>query len=129
MRKKVGQRQLTRNKQFMYYALYKGKEPLLDDNGNRTGEFTIVYDEPVRFFANVSPTNGVAQAEQFGNYSDYDRVVLVEVPDFPIDENSVLFIDKEVEYDGTTPIYDYIVKKVARSFNSVSYAVSKVKIS
>ena len=48
----------------------------------------------------------------------------------PIDENTVLFIDKEPGYteDGT-PLYDYIVKRVARSLNSISYAVSKVSVS
>ena len=48
----------------------------------------------------------------------------------PIDENTVLFIDKEPEYDDNgNPLYDYIVKRVAKSLNSISYAVSKVTVS
>jgi hypothetical protein len=39
-------------------------------------------------------------------------------------ENSILWID-----DLEAESYDYIVKKVARSLNSVSYAVSKVSVS
>ena len=31
-------RALRRNKQLIYYALFKGKEPIKDDNGYRTGE-------------------------------------------------------------------------------------------
>jgi hypothetical protein len=48
----------------------------------------------------------------------------------PIDENSVLWVDKAVEYDENgNPLFDYVVKKVARSLNSVSFAISKVKLS
>ena len=58
----------------------------------------------------------------------------------PIDEYTILWIDSVPEVDGNgelavnkkgdvlTP-HDYIVKKVARSLNSVSVAISKVKVS
>ena len=43
-----------------------------------------------------------------------------------MDENSVLFVDKEPEFQDGIPLYDYIVKKVARSLNSVAYAIARV---
>jgi len=48
----------------------------------------------------------------------------------PIDENSVLFVDKLPEYseDGT-PLYDYVVKRVAKSLNAIAYAIQKVNVS
>lgn len=50
---------------------------------------------------------------------------------FPITVSSVFWIDTlpEISEDGTTQTpYDYIVKKVAPSLNSVSIAVSKVSV-
>ena len=48
----------------------------------------------------------------------------------PIDENTVLFVDKEPEYDADgTPIYDYFVRRVAKSLNCISIAIAKVKTS
>ena len=58
----------------------------------------------------------------------------------PIDEYSILWIDTmpELNADGSLAVdsegkvktpHDYIVKKVAKSLNSVSYAVSKVSVS
>ena len=47
----------------------------------------------------------------------------------PIAEDTVLFVDKKPEYDGEKPMYDYIVKRVAKSLNSISIAISKVNVS
>ena len=47
----------------------------------------------------------------------------------PISEDTVLFVDKEPEYDGEKPLYDYVVKRVAKSLNSISIAISKVNVS
>lgn len=49
--------------------------------------------------ANVSAAAGSAQVEQFGNFAGYDKVILTDDTTCPIDENTVLFIDKEPEYD------------------------------
>lgn len=48
----------------------------------------------------------------------------------PIDENTLLFVDKEPEFgnDGN-PLCDYRVRRVAKSLNSISYAISKVTVS
>lgn len=121
-------RTLERNKTSFYYALYLGKEENVDADGNATGTYTILYSNPVECKGNISASSGSVQFEQFGNDLQYDKVVVLDDVNISIDENSVLWVDKEVEHDKYgNPLFDYVVKKVARSLNSVSFAISKVK--
>lgn len=121
---------MERNKKELSYLLYDHKEPVLDEYGNETGEFNVFYKDAVSIRANVSPATGASQIEQFGNLSGYDKVIMTDDVNCPISETSVLFVDKQPEYseDGK-PMYDYTVKRVAKSINSISYAVSKVSVS
>ena len=118
---------------------------IIDENGNETGQHIVLYNSPVRMKANVSPATGQSMAEQFGNLENYDKVIVTEDLKCPIDENSVLFIDKEPEFTNvlthdttavtvteetvSVPAFDYIVRGVAKSLNSVSIAVRKVNVS
>lgn len=125
---------------------------IIDEYGNETGERILHYANPVKMYANISQATGQSNTEQFGNLENYDKVIVTDDLDCPIDENSVLFIDKapeftEVETDEVIesdtlygedtfvahsykiPVYDYIVRRVAKSLNSISIAVSKVKVS
>lgn len=136
---------LKRNQRPFYYCLYKEEIPILDDYGNETGQTIVVYDEAVEMMANISQATGQSNTEQFGNLENYDKVIVTDDLNCPIDENSVLFIDKEPEYKEAdyneataitfvestvqVPVYDYIVRRVAKSLNSISIAVSKVKVS
>lgn len=121
---------LHRNKSKFYYALFKEKVAIKDEYGNDSGEVRIVYEEPVEARANVSAASGESQVEQFGNSVMYDKVIIMDDLRIPIDENSVLCIDSPPSYDEDgNLIYDYIVKKVAKSINTISFAVSKVKVS
>ena len=96
-------RTLNRNKSPFWYLLYDSKGPAKDEYGNETGEELVVYKPAVAMNANISAATGSAQVEQFGNFAGYDK-------------------------DGK-PLYDYMVKRVAKSLNSISYAVSKVTVS
>lgn len=121
---------MERNKTPFWYLLYDKKVPVMDDDGNETGDYRVIYKEAVQRKENISAATGSAQVEQFGNFISYDKVIVTDDLSCPIDENSVLFIDKEPEYDPDgNPLYDYIVKRVAKSLNSISYAVSKVDVS
>ena len=124
-------RTLLRNKIRIYYANFRTKNPIKDEYGNLTGEYDIVYDKPVEIKANVSAARGEATTRQFGEDESYDRVIVMDDPKVPIDVSSVLWIDSlpEIKADGSTDTpYDYIVKQVAPSLNSVSIAVSKVNV-
>jgi hypothetical protein len=118
-------RTLKRNKQQIYYALFLRKEPIKDEYGNETGEYRVVYSDPIEIKINVSAARGESSTRQFGDTVNYDKVLVTADMDCPIDENSVLWID---DLNITKP-HDYVVKKVAKSLNSISYAVSKVSIS
>lgn len=122
-------RTLERNKQTFYYALFDSDVSATDPDGNKTGEYIAKYKEPVKMRANISPASGDAQREQFGTMLEYDRVIVTDDIHCPIDENTVLFIDRppKKKEDGTL-LYDYIVKRVAKSLNTISFAVSKVDI-
>lgn len=122
---------MERNKRPLWYLLYDRKAPAVDAEGSETGEEIIVYKPAVALRANVSPASGSSQIEQFGNLAGYDKVIVTDDMSCPIDENTVLFVDKEPEYreaDGK-PLYDYIVKRVAKSLNIIAYAVTKVSVS
>ena len=122
---------LQRNKVRIFYANYLKKTPLKDEYGNLTGEYDIVYDNPVEIKANVSAARGEATTRQFGEDESYDRVIVMDDPNTQINVSSVLWIDTlpEIKADGSTDTpYDYIIKQVAPSLNSVSIAVSKVNV-
>lgn len=145
-------RTLKRNHSgFSYCLLLSASAPVVDENGNRTGSKIPLYGEPVAMRANVSPASGFAQTEQFGDLTDYDKVIVTEDVSCPITESTVLFVDKSVEFsdesyrvleesetvlgdgevileDYQIPLYDYIVRRVSKSINSVSIAISKVKV-
>ena len=136
---------LNRNKQTFYYCQYAGKTPIVDEYGNETGESIITYEDPVQMYANVSQATGQSNTEQFGNLENYDKVIVTEDVNCPIDENSVLFVDKEPEFTNvlthtvtaittndttvSVPVYDYTVRRVAKRLNSVSIAIKKVDVS
>ena len=122
---------LERNKQSFWYANYEGEQAVTDTGNFETGEIKVVYSKPVQFRANVSPATGNSSVEQFGNSLQYDKVIVTDDVNCPIDEHSVLCIDCApiVDANGKLIKFDYIVKKVAKSLNSVSIAVAKVEVS
>lgn len=123
-------RALERNKQSFYYRLYTGSDMQHDDDGFETGENSSEYGEPVQLSGNISPARGDISIEQFGNSIQYDKVIVIDDTSCPIDEKAVLLVDHTPAYDGKGQLvieYDYIVRKVARSLNSVSIAVQKVE--
>ena len=107
-------RLMNRNKQPVYYMLYKGKEQVEDEYGNKS--YRVTYFPPQLLMASVSSASGKAQTEMFGNVDLYDKVVITDDLMCKIDENSVLFIDKPPQFnENGSPLYDYIVKKVSLS--------------
>ena len=122
---------MLRNKSKFYYASYLGKTEIKDENGYRTGEHSIEYSNPVQCFGNISAAKGEMQSRQFGESESYDRVIVLDDINAPIDEYSILWVDTlpHLNGDGSTETpHDYVVKKVAKSLNSVSIAISKVSV-
>lgn len=146
-------RDLKRNQTEFWYCLLipNTQEAIVDEYGNETGELIPSYKKAVQMRANISPATGQNQVEQFGNLDSYDKVIVTCDMKCPIDENTVLFIDKRPEYtevqtheivEGQAlyeddevvektyelPKYNYIVKRVAKSLNGISIAVRKVDV-
>lgn len=117
-------RALRRNKQLIYYALFDKKEAVRDDNGKKTGEYQNIYKPFVPLRVNVSAGKGEAQTELFGNNLNYDKVLSLCDMKCPIDENTVLCVDISPESGSC----DYIVRKVLKSLNCISIAISKVDV-
>jgi hypothetical protein len=126
---RVEMRNLKRNQQKIYYKSYEGKRDIIDDNGFETGESEPIYSEPIEVMISISASKGEATEQQFGTNIDYDKVMITFDKSVKIDEYSKLYVDvieesNGVITDGMEP--DYIVKKVAKSLNSISYAIQKV---
>ncbi len=131
---------MARNKVTFWYALYTEIVPITDDYGNFGGEYNVKHGNPIKGRANISAAKGETQTRQFGEAESYDKVVVMDNDAPALDEYSILWVDRkpELNEDGSlvlddkgnamTP-HDYIVKKVARSLNGVSYAISKVNVS
>ena len=113
-----------------YYANYVGKEELIDEYGNKTGEYEVIYCNPVKCKGNISAAQGEIQSRQFGDSESYDKVIVLNNVNIPIDEYAILWVDTlpSLTDDKTSTPHDYIIKKVARSLNSVSIAISKVDV-
>lgn len=131
---------MSRNKVKFFFALYESKTPITDEYGNVTGEYEVQHGNPTEFHANISAAKGETQTRQFGENETYDKVIVMDGDAPPIDEYAVLWVDRIPQLDENgdlavnekgeviTP-HDYIVKKVAKSLNVVSLAISKVSVS
>ncbi len=122
---------MVRNKQKFYYASYIKTNEIVDEYGNKTGEYEVIYGNPIETEGNISGAQGEVQIKQFGESVKYDKVIVLDNINTPIDEYSILWVDTIplLNDDGTTDTpHDYIVKKVAPTLNSVSIAISKVNI-
>ena len=125
-------RGLRRNKRRLFYALYEGKEPIIDEWGNETGEWSINYGNPIECYKNYSAAKGEADVAVFGSDLQYDRVVYFGKPPSPVNEQSIFWVDIEpvIELDGSTLTpHDYVVARVADSLNEILVAVRRVSIS
>lgn len=135
-------RSLKRNQKTLYYQLYQNSIPVyetdLDGNIVRdpvtgepllTGETKVGYSDPVEFRANVSANRGESSSDPFGIDLSYDKTMVSCNMALPIDELSVLFVDRKPEFDAggnLTNTADYKVAKVAKSLNSALYAIKKI---
>ena len=133
-------RMMNRNKRKFYYALYVDKVPKVDEYGNNTGEYDRKWGNPIKCFANISAAKGETSTRQFGESENYDRVIVMNKDAPPIDAYTILWVDTvpKLSEDGslllnddgsTVTPHDHIVKKVAKSINSISIAISRVEVS
>lgn len=116
-------RTLLRNKQTFYYALYNGVVDRKVD-GLYTGEKVVSYSDPVEMSANVSAARGSSDVELFGIDTPYSRTIVTDDMECPIKEDSVIWY-------GIAPTGkpNYKVTAIAKSLNSIVYAIREIDIS
>lgn len=141
-------RTLRRNKQKLYYSLYKDSEPhyVLDEDGNRIisyvdedgniyyledGVEDPSYTTPVMFYGNIAMSGGESEAVEYGlDLSQYSAVLIVAKGTIPIDETSLIWHETEpiINEDGTADEHsaDYKVVKISPSLNFDKYVLQKV---
>ena len=120
-------RTLLKNKQFLKYALQLGEMPVLetdedgniqydgftdddgnffpylDSNGNQipklTGNYEVLYGEPVDFKANISMSGGEAEAVEYGLSTEaYSAVMIIARDTVPLVEGAIIWYTSEPEY-------------------------------
>lgn len=118
-------RSLERNKQTFYYALYKGEveETEFDDPTMYTGERTPTYESPVQMRANISAARGDSEWTPFGVNTDYSKTIVTTDMSCPMNEDTILWIGIP-----TTEPHNYVVTRVAKSINSITYAIKEVNV-
>ena len=122
---------MVRNKAKFYYASYLGEIEIINEDGFDTGEYEITYTNPKAINGNISAAQGEMQSRQFGESESYDKVIVLDDINAPINEHSILWVDTlpHLNEDGTTNTpHDYIVRKVAKSLNGLSIAIRKVSV-
>ena len=119
---------LAQNKQPLWYALYVSMTDQLDSSNNKTGEKVKTYTDPVKVWMNVSAARGTAEVDQFGINDNYERTICTDDVECPIAEDSLLWIGIEPTEGQVQNPHNYKVVRVARSLNSVTYAIRKVSV-
>ncbi len=101
-------RSLAKNERRMWYALYTGKEDIVDENGDKTGDKVVKYSAPVEFWAVLSPGRGVsgfggtAYPSIFGVDIDADRKIITTDLTLPVCETSLIWkTEPTLLEDGT----------------------------
>jgi hypothetical protein len=122
---------MIRNQRKFYYASYIENKEIIDEYGNSTGEYEVIHGNPIKALGNISSAMGETQVRQFGESESYDKVIVLDNVNSPINEYSILWVDTlpHLNDDGTTDTpHDYVVKRIAKSLNSVAIAISKVNV-
>lgn len=124
-------RMLLKNKRTIYYALYTGKTENVDSYGNKTGEYVENYSAPIELKINVSAARGSLDLEQFGINTQYTKTMVTDDLNCPIDEESILWIDRVPDSNGEAGSvkHNYAVVQVAKSLNQITYAIKEVSVS
>lgn len=117
-------RDLRRNKRRLYWSVYTGKQPIMEEIGGvlyETGEYETTYSEPQACYANVSAGKGEMAIEVFGQFTDYTRTITIAGPACPIAEGARIWF-------GSAPpaAHNYIVTRRADSINGVLLAIREV---
>lgn len=114
-------RSLNRQKIKIHYSNYLGETEIMDDDGNYTGERENIYSDPMELRVSIGPNGGLVTRNPYGVAPEYDRVIISDDVNCPINETSIIWVDNNI-----TEKHDYIVQSISKTLNSVAYGIKKV---
>lgn len=117
-------RTLSRNQSWVYYALNEGEQMVKDQDGYFTGEHRVIYSKPKALNIHVSASKGKYVQDLFGQFANYDKVMVTNNLELPIEESTVFWID---DLDPESP-HDYEITRISKSINVMAIAVKKVEV-
>lgn len=123
-------RSLARNQQKIYYARISDHVPILDADGNETGEYSKQYDKITELWINVSPASGSVYQNPFGQSLQYDKTLsTADTALFTENDVGVAFwIGKEPPDNLTSITHNYELRGVATGLNGSLIAVGRVNV-
>ena len=122
-------RSLKKNTKKLWYSNYTKNVPILDENGDETGDYDNGYSPPVLFSASLSASKGSAYADIFGTNLNYTRT-LSTMEKLPITEESLIWTSEPgLKADGTVDeeTADYTVSGIADGLNGLVVALKARK--
>lgn len=120
---------LARNKTTIWYALCTGKTELVDEYGNRTGQYELTYSEPQAAAMNIRWNDGAVRLEGFGLNDSGKRRMVTDDMNCPIAIDSILWIGIEPNALGTVPQNYVVVGSPQKSLNHIVYIVEECNAS
>lgn len=95
---------LNRNKRTFYYSNLSENAEILDNSGNRTGEFKLVYTDPISCTGNISEGDIRNYIEIFGTGLTGGKIIVIDTKDFNMNDQTRFWIDVDTDSD-----YDFIL--------------------
>ena len=118
-------RNLKKNSKKLWYSNYSGRLPIVDENGDETGDYIGGYASPVAFLATLSASRGNAYSDVFGTNLSYTRTIAT-VEKLRIKEESLIWASEPaMKADGTVDeeSADYTVAGIADGLNGIVVAL------
>lgn len=117
------------NQKKVWYAFYEDEAPVIDENGDYTGENSSGYSEPHFTRANISPSRGTVENDIFGTNTSYSNTMSTTKMNLGIDEHSLLWDEEPAllpngKADPKTA--KYRVAAIARGHYHVHYALRQI---
>ena len=143
-------RTLQKNKQKLYYALFKGEEDeyVFNENGQKivdytdedgndyyrvTGNKVPTYFEPVIFYGNISMSGGEISTQEYGiDVSGYDALLVLDKNEVPLEETSLVWFENEPQFKDTEKTIvdgnkaDYRVLAIKPSLNQLKVLLGRI---
>ena len=114
-------RLLNRQKQKIKFKNLIGTQPILNEDGLRTGSKERTYTDFKDASVSISITKSQDSFEPFGTSLNYDFTMYTDDMNCEIDENSILWINNSTEQE-----HDHIVLRKAKSLNHIIDAIRRV---